>query len=188
MFSATPFKFFCIVACLVIYYCISIAPELLASKNNRQQPIVSIDVRDKGLKEVLKDISDTSGYDIILNGEKDDLSISLKLQDVALDDMIKRVLRDVNYTIVWDNLSRKILLSVYGKQEVNFRQSPMTPTQNMKRLNAAQHLNNPPGAFPRSVPGPNGKRIRHTIKRGGRPAFSLSGRQTRFAQTTSTIQ
>lgn len=190
MHSAKSFRLHSLVALLMIGYCASFLPESFASKKKHDIPIVSVNVRDKDLDEVLEDISNTSGYDIILNSENDNLSVNLKLDNAALDVVIKRLLKDVNYTVVWDDISRRILLSVYGRQDADIQsQGPaMVSGQKLNQVNTPQQAKNRASPFPLPFSGPNGKPIRHTIKRGGRPAVNLSGRQTRFAQSTSTIR
>ncbi len=187
MLFKTLFTYIFIAASLIVGSYAFITPKSFAVKRSQQRPVFSIDVKDKALSEVLEDISDASGYSIILNGENDDLPVSLKLRNVGLEETLKRVLRDVNYTVVWDDSSRKVFLSVYGKQETTVRTRAMVPGYSGNTGNAKQPIK-PPGMFPRTVPGPNGQPIRHTIQRGARPTATISGRNTRFAQTTSTLR
>ena len=181
----TLFIYLFIAAFLIIGSYAFVTPESFAIKKSPQRPVFSIDVKDKALGEVLEDISNATGYSIILNGENDNLSVSLKLRNVGLEETLKRVLKDINYTVVWDDFARKVFLSVYGEQETTVRGRVMAPG---KPIGNAKQPINPPGMFPRTVPGPNGQPIRHTIQRGARPGVDISGRTTRFAQTTSTLR
>ncbi len=151
-----------------------------------QRPVFSLNVKDQELSQVLEDVSAASGYTIVFNGD-DDLKISLTLRDSSLEQTLKRVLRDINYTAVWDDTHKKVFISVFGqKKSRGMGRAGMPPgmSPGMSKKVAGMHTN-PPGMFPRKVPLP-GKPVRAGQRQI--PGVGISGRNTRFVQTTSTLR
>ena len=147
-----------------------------------QRPVFSLNVKDKELSQVLEDVSAASGYTIVFNGD-DDLKISLTLRDSSLEQTLKRVLRDINYTAVWDDTHKKVFISVFGqKKSRGMGRAGMSP--GMSKKMARTHTN-PPGMFPRKVPLPGKPAV---SRQPQIPGVGISGRNTRFVQTTSTLR
>ena len=147
-----------------------------------QHPVFSLNVKDQELSQVLKDVSIASGYKIVFNGD-DDLRISLALRNSNLEQTLKRVLRDINYTAVWDDAHKKVFISAFGQKKASGIRNPGIPSGISKKM-ARMHTN-PSGMFPRKVP-VHGK----SVIPGQRqiPGVDISGRNTRFVQTTSTLR
>jgi hypothetical protein len=83
------------------------------SQKEGELPVVSLSAKEEPLRKVLDKISIASGYEIILNGESGDLSVSVTFKNAALGEALKRVLRDLNYVAVWDQGDKSISLTVY---------------------------------------------------------------------------
>ncbi len=156
----------------------------LVSGAEMEKPLFSLEVRKMPLVQVLDEISASSGYDIVLRGEagEENLPISLKLEDVALDEMLRRVLRELNHTALWDEAEKKILLSAYASKSA---------TRKDMNQDAAGISARGSGKGDR----PKGKRGsalnmagfgRPASLSGKKPLVSVSGNNSSFAQTTET--
>lgn len=149
-----------------------------------QKPLFSLDVRKMPLAQVLDEISETSGYDIVFRGEggEENLPISLRLEDVTLDEMLRRVLRDMNHTALWDEAEKTILLSAYSDKSGSKKKG----SQGVSALRAMS-----PGKGRRSKRGQSLDMSgfgRPATSSERRPAVSVSGSNTRFVQTTDTTE
>ncbi len=83
------------------------------SQKGGELPVVSLSAKEEPLRKVLNKISKASGYEITLNGESGDLLVSVTFKNAALGEALKRVLRDLNYTAIWDEEDKKISLTIY---------------------------------------------------------------------------
>ncbi len=145
--------------------------------------LISLDVKDEKITQVLEKISKASGYHIIFSGKGEDMPVSLQLKDTGLEEMLRRVLRNLNYTAVWDNAGKKILLSVYGVKG-NFGGLPEISSQPQEQLH--EFWKNTIGDRPeQSENGPEEHEI--TIYRPEEPYVSISGTDTPFIQATDTV-
>jgi hypothetical protein len=154
----------------------------LVSGSEIEKPLFSLDVRKMPLEQVLDEISERSGYDIVLRGEagEENLPISLKLEDVTLDEMLRRVLRELNHTALWDEAEKKILLSAYASKNASKKDMSQDAagisaqgSGEDKRPQRGSALNMAGFGRPATLP----ERT---------PSVSVSGNKTRFAQTTDT--
>jgi hypothetical protein len=82
-------------------------------------PVISLDVKEKPLDEVLEIVSEVSGYEIILEGAWEDLTVSVKLEKATLEETLRRALRNVNHTAVWDEAEKTISLFVFDESGVS---------------------------------------------------------------------
>ena len=96
------------------------------SEKEGELPVVSLSAKEEPLRKVLDKISIASGYEITLNGESGDLPVSVTFKNAALDEALKRVLRELNYTAIWDEGDKKISLTIYdpGETEKNIKTQP----------------------------------------------------------------
>ena len=79
-------------------------------------PVISLSVTDKPLDEALEDISRKTGYRFNLNGQWQDHPVSATFTDLPLEQGLKRLLRSLNHTIIWE-ANRTVTIVVYGKAE-----------------------------------------------------------------------
>lgn len=149
--------------------------------------LISLDVKNEKITRVLEKISKASGYNIILSTEEDDMAVSLQLKDVSLEEMLRRVLRNLNYTAVWDNAGKKILLSVYGAKgkSVGRPDSGIQTGTSQERILpdiSSRPEVEPPEFWKNTIgdiPGQSENRPE--------PEVSISGTDTPFVQTTDTV-
>ena len=77
-------------------------------------PVFSLDAREEALADVLERLANKSGYTIIFKGEGADLPVSIRLKDVTLEEMFRRILQRSNYTVVWNDPEKTVSLSIYA--------------------------------------------------------------------------
>ena len=70
--------------CLGILILAASAVNSFGPASDLKNPILSLDTKNMPLAEVLQEISEVSGYKIVVRGEAD-ISVSLKLKDVGLE-------------------------------------------------------------------------------------------------------
>jgi hypothetical protein len=102
-----------------------LAVTSFGSQKEGELPVVSLSAKEEPLRKVLDKISRASGYEITLNGESGDLLVSITFKNAALGEALKRVLRDLNYTAIWDEENKKISLTIYDlRAEKNIKTQP----------------------------------------------------------------
>ena len=76
--------------------------------------LISLNTSNEPLAEVLDTVSQASGYEFIIDENWDDLPITVKFEEIPLDQALKRILANVNHAIVY-NSDRKVLIRIYEK-------------------------------------------------------------------------
>ena len=122
--SISTLIFFLILAGGIVSTCLAITS--FGSQQEGELPVISLSAKEEPLRKVLDKISIASGYEITLNGESGDLSVSVTFKNAALGEALKRVLRDLNYVAIWDEGDKKISLTIYdpGGAEENIKTQP----------------------------------------------------------------
>jgi hypothetical protein len=134
-------------------------------------PVISLDVKEKPLDKVLEIVSEASGYEIILEGAWEDLTVSVKLEKASLEETLRRALRNVNHTAVWDEEEKRISLFVFAeggepdrkqvRKQPAGKVRPPWPSSGRKREGRSVNANQP---------GDSGSRVlRPKIRPGSRP-------------------
>lgn len=77
-------------------------------------PVISLSVKEEPLIDVLDDITEQTGYRFELSEEWESHPISANVKDLPLERGLKRILKNLNHTILWgeDNV---VNIRVYGK-------------------------------------------------------------------------
>ena len=91
--------------------------------------LVSLNIRNAPLAEVLDNVSQASGYEFIIDENWGDLSITVKFDAIPLDQALKRILASVNHAIIYKS-DRKVLIRIYANDASVFRH---TGTSTIKR-------------------------------------------------------
>jgi type II secretory pathway component GspD/PulD (secretin) len=133
-------------------------------------PVITLEFSNELLQDVLKKISEQSGYEIVLAHTLPVKPVSGKLKNIPLDQALKRVFREVNYSAVWDDNNKKIFVSLYG--------SIAGPDQSL----AGNQASSPPMETaeqnaPVSIPGEHPATVELPV---------VSGHGVQFIQTTQT--
>ena len=67
----------------------------------------------QALSDVMKRVSEASGFTIVVNGHGRDAIVSGKIENLPLEEAVRMILRRFSSTVVWDEKNRKIMISVY---------------------------------------------------------------------------
>ncbi|MFW2368830.1 MAG: hypothetical protein ACN4GW_20630 [Desulforhopalus sp.] len=93
----------CLVYCLLIVFCNGNGSiQQVEAKNIKQGPSVTLTVEDTPLEEVLEILSKDTGKRFNLNGEWKDYPVSTSIDRLPLEQGLKRLLRSLNHTIIWE--------------------------------------------------------------------------------------
>jgi len=153
-------------------------------------PVVNLVVEDENLGDVLMEISEITGYEILLSGAEVDQPISVILND-PLDEALRKVLRRFSYAAVRNEEEKKVVLSIFDDTLAS------NPANRKSRVEDATGISiysgdtdsegwsgffTPPPPREDSLPSENS---RGSFKNELSP--SISGKQARFVPTTSTI-
>ena len=74
---------------------------------------INLEYEDEPLAEVLKRVGAASGFSIALKGQLAETLVSGKIENLALDEALRNILKRFNFTIIWDEQIRKIWITVY---------------------------------------------------------------------------
>ena len=74
---------------------------------------ISIQYRDEPLAAVIEKISAHSGYEVVIDGVHRDTPISGDVQNLSLEETLRKILKRFNHTIIWNEKEKKIIISVY---------------------------------------------------------------------------
>lgn len=118
---------------LLIYcFCIGIfAMHPVIAQGKDPNPRISLTVKDQPLGTVLDSIANDTGYQFNLSREWEDHPVSATINDMPLDQGLKRLLRSLNHAIVWE-ANKTVTIKVYGKAEpgkqgaISFSAPPQT--------------------------------------------------------------
>jgi hypothetical protein len=188
----------CLLALLLLHHNL----PLLCTEVVNEIPLVSLKAKDESLKDIIEKISKVCGYQFIIAEDLSYIPITIQLNNVSLEGSLRRLLRDLNYTIVWDETQKRISISIYGQ---NVSKWITIDGSSGVRLKSAQDsglsLSGQKTEFDQasstiSRPSGPGPQTTGEGKSGGsdgvlKPApdtdLSLSGQKTEFDQASPTI-
>lgn len=74
--------------------------------------LISLEVRDETLEKTLARVSRISGYTIDLQPEWRDLSVTVSLKNLTLEQAIRKILNNrINHAIVWNDIEKNIIIT-----------------------------------------------------------------------------
>ena len=76
----------------------------------------SLDVKAESLRNVLKKVSELTGYQITVNEEWADLPVTATLANTNIDKCLKRILRQTDHTVVINENEKAISIDIYNSQ------------------------------------------------------------------------
>ena len=79
-------------------------------------PVIKLTVNNQPLGEVLNAITDETGYAFSINEEWESHPVSATIDNLSLEQGLKRLLRNLNHTIIWDS-NQTVTIMVYGKTD-----------------------------------------------------------------------
>ncbi len=155
-----------------------------------EMPVVKLTVTDENLRDVLKQISKITSYEIVLNGDVGDEPISVILND-PLDEALRKILRRFSYAAVRREEEKKIIVSIFDDSLVP---NPADRKSRMSEVAGSDFNSGDRDSESRNsfyTPPPPLKDILPSDDRrgsyGNDVSPSISGRGTRFIPTTPTI-
>jgi hypothetical protein len=77
-------------------------------------PVISLTVKDEPLIDVLDTIAEQTGYEFNLTPQWEDHPVSATINHLPLEQGLKRLLRSLNHTILWE-ADKVVTIKVYGK-------------------------------------------------------------------------
>ena len=95
----------------IISVLLTAQPGLCAPKS-AGTGVFSLDVRKEPLGEVLKKISKDTGYHITVDSEWTGLPVSESFKDLPMDQGLRRILSDLNYSIVFNEADHRISIDI----------------------------------------------------------------------------
>jgi hypothetical protein len=172
-------------------------------------PLTSIEAEDAIFKDVLDKIAKDTGYRFLIAEELAKMPITVKFTDESLDRALWILLKGRNFAIVWDEIEKKISISIYGKSVTDWTPIPSPDLslsgQGTKFDQATSTISGSPKVRPPSAlesePSISGEETEYEGTRStisgsshSRPQpgpdsdLSISGEKTEFDQASSSIE
>jgi hypothetical protein len=101
---------------LLIFIGNDIAVHPVSATDSVADPIIKLSVNNQPLGEVLDAITAETGYEFSINEQWESHPVSATTENLPLEQGLKRLLRNLNHTIIWDS-DRIITIMVYGKTD-----------------------------------------------------------------------
>ena len=166
-----------------------------AGSNLRYAP-VSIKAENKPLTQIFKELSEISGYKIQFNNQWGDVPVNLNFKNVPLDKALNRILAKLNHAVIFNEEEKKITIFILGKADSGGPASSYSPGSSGGNYpgdsgREESGFEPMPSGEGRTTPGEEAEKIApfpSRTPRQGAPAVSVTGRKTRFGQSTSTIE
>jgi hypothetical protein len=89
--------------------------------------VLTLNIKDEPLKTVVKKISEVTGYQIFIDEEWGDLLVTASLKDVSLYESIRRILTNLNHTIILNDIEKKLSVTIYDRR---------VPAKNHKKVDS----------------------------------------------------
>jgi hypothetical protein len=112
--------FFCLISILFILLISGTIDQVMT-----QEPLIKLTAENKSLGNILDDITRETGYHFNLDHEWKGHLVSATIDNLPLERGLKRLLRSLNYTIVWES-DRLITIKIFGKVDAK-RPRPASP-------------------------------------------------------------
>jgi type II secretory pathway component GspD/PulD (secretin) len=104
-----------LIVCLCMLFVsgnIVIQPAMAQGKP--MDPVINLTVKDEPLADVLETIAQETGYQFNLSPQWEDHPVSATINNLPLEQGLKRLLRSLNHTIIWE-ANKTVTIKVYGK-------------------------------------------------------------------------
>ena len=133
-----------IFSAILIYYS-------FAEGKSKFNELISLKVENKPLVEVLDDVSKATGYELIIDEIWADLPVTVRFDNLPLDQALKLILANVNNAIIYGS-DGKILINIYEKNSSKSRHSDYSRINPIPREPIFQHQDvensSPPSTYP----------------------------------------
>lgn len=174
--------------------------QLHGSDVNSSDAGISIQAENETLTNVLKKISQASGYEIEFDQAWGDHPININFSNETLEDALSRVLTNLNHALIWNDSEKKISIFINGSVSARRSGSSRSVGGSSAPSRGAEVYRRPVAGSSARTPSRRSNEISDTsspssVRRSQQPArrtdrdppVSVSGGNTRFEQGTSTI-
>ena len=103
-----------IVCMLILFGCHTILILPAMAQGEPTDPVINLVVKDEPLSDVLDSIARETGYHFNLTPQWEDYPVSATINNLPLQQGLKRLLRSLNHTILWE-ADQTVTIKVYGK-------------------------------------------------------------------------
>jgi hypothetical protein len=93
-----------------------IAVNPVSATDSVTYPVIKLTVNNQPLGEVLGAITAETGYEFNINEQWESHPVSATIDNLPLEQGLKRLLRNLNHTIIWDS-NQIITIMVYGNTD-----------------------------------------------------------------------
>ena len=90
--------------------------QSFAAQETTQEPLINVTAANQPLGEVLDQITGETGYQFNLDPKWENHRVSATLDGIPLQRGLKRLLRSLNHSIIWES-ENIVTILVYGKAE-----------------------------------------------------------------------
>jgi hypothetical protein len=106
---------FCLLFCVFCFVGSAVIHPAMAQEATAD-PMISLTAQNEPLGDVLETITRDTGYRFNLNGKWKAHPVSATINDLPLEKGLKRLLRSLNHSIVWES-ERLVTITVFGKAD-----------------------------------------------------------------------
>ena len=106
---------FYLILCFFFFVGSATIPSAIA-QDATADPMISLTAQNEPLGDVLETISRDTGYRFNLNGKWKAHPVSATINDLPLEKGLKRLLRSLNHSIVWES-DKLVTITVFGKAD-----------------------------------------------------------------------
>ena len=105
----------CLILCLFCFFCSgSVAIHPAMAQDASANPLINLTAKNRPLGDVLETITRDTGYRFNLNHKWKDYPVSATIGNLSLEQGLKRILRSLNHTIIWES-DKIVTIMVFGK-------------------------------------------------------------------------
>jgi hypothetical protein len=134
---------------MLIFLCLwgsGLATHQAMAQNVTSDPLISLAVDDQPLGDVLEIITQDTGYQFKLDRKWRDYPVSATIGNLPLEQGLKRILRSLNHTIIWES-EKIITIMVFGKVDsrspssaISFASPPQAEPDETEPPTETEHL------------------------------------------------
>lgn len=99
----------------------------LAHQAQAQDPVITLTAEKVPLGDILNTITQETGYTFNLNKDWRDYPVSATIDNLPLEKGLKRLLRSLNYTIIWES-DRIISIKIFSKVDPKRPKPAISPS------------------------------------------------------------
>jgi len=106
----------CLIVCLGMIISAGLIIESFGSVFGPKKSVFSLEAEEETLGTVFEKLSKTSGYKIVLNNDEwKTYRVTIRMENVTLQEAISRSLRDLNHALIFDDTNKRVIILVTGK-------------------------------------------------------------------------